>query len=495
MELNPDQRALFDAQTALICKRARRDPVEFIRWVARVERGKAIETAQIHRQWHQHLKDHDRFVLFAPVGHGKTNQITRWRVLWEIGNNPDIRIAICSATKELPTKVLNDIRKDIEGEGPGSQWLRLIFPHLARRNWQVWTDDRISLDRQGNPTIAIYSPGSQILGSRLDLIVADDLHDIRNTLTAENREKLHKWFRTEVLSRDAPSGTRVWVLGHVWHEDDALHRLIREQGFAHKKYSCYVKDEATGEDLPLIPEIWTLPKLRKREQNLGPISAKLMLHNQLVDSGTGRIKREYFFEGLKRGSTLGDEFATHWNPSDSPTITGVDLGFGGGSLTCLFTVTALPDMSLRILDIRSGDWTGPQKLEQMEYVHQAFGSILCVESNAAQKMLNEFASDLTALPVKSHFTGMNKHDMMFGVDSIATELVNKKWVIPCNEDMRPNSETLCWINECVAYSPDTHPGDRLMASWIAREGVRLSGFRRRAREYDDAFFEVDTLVR
>ncbi|PCJ22418.1 MAG: hypothetical protein COA94_09125 [Rickettsiales bacterium] len=495
MNLHEDQRARFNARTALICKRARQCPVEFTRWVSRVEKGAAIEVAATHVKWHQHLDEHDRVVLFAPVGHGKSNQITRWRVLWEIGRNPDIRIAICSATKELPAKVLNDIRKDIDGEGPGSQWLRMIFPHLARINWQVWADDRISLVRQGNPTIATYSPGTQILGSRLDLIIADDLHDIKNTLTPLNREKVHRWFRTEVLSRDSPSGTRVWVLGHVWHEDDALHRLVREQEFKKFKYSCYVENEVSGAREPLIPEIWTLEKLALREKNLGPVSAKLMLFNELVDSGTGRIKREYFFECLRRGSTLGAKFATFWNPGDAPTVTGVDLGFGGGSLTCLFTVAVLPDMSLRVLDVRSGDWTGPQKIEQMEYVHQAFGSILCVESNGAQKMLEEFTTDMTALPIKGHHTGLNKHDMDFGVDSLATELANRKWIIPCDDELRPNNEIAFWINEAVAYSRDTHAGDRLMASWIAREGVRLSGFRRRASDRRDLIVDADTLVR
>ena len=493
--LTEQQRVRFKAREALICKQARRDPVEFTRWVSRVEGGAAINPARVHAEWHKRLTDNDQVVIYAPVGHGKTNQITRWRVLWEIGCNPDIRIALCSATLELPTKALNDIRKDIEGEGPGSQWLHLIFPKLARRNWKVWQDNKISLQRQGNPTIGIYSPGTQILGSRLDLIIGDDLHDTRNTLTPEGRAKMHTWFTREVLSRDSPAGTRVWVLGHVWHEDDALHRLVREQGFASYKYSCYVENPDTGVREPLIPEIWTLDKLAKREKNLGPVSSKLMLFNELVDSGTGRIKREYFFECLRRGSTLGAKFATHWNPSDAPTVTGVDLGFGGGSLTCLFTVAVMPDMSLRILDVRSGDWTGPQKLEQMEYVHEKFGSILSVESNGAQKMLEEFASDMTALPIKSHHTGLNKYDMQFGVDSIATELCNKNWIIPCDDGMLPNNEISFWINECVAYSPDTHPGDRLMASWIAREGVRLSGLRRRQREVDDTFFDVDTLVR
>ena len=31
--------------------------------------------------------------------------------------------------------------------------------------------------------------------------------------------------------------------------------------------------------------------------------------------------------------------------------------------------------------------------------------------------------------------------------------------------------------EMLYYTPDSHTGDRLMASWFAREGVRLSAVR------------------
>src|SRR5690606_2676888 len=44
-----------------------------------------------------------------------TNQITRWRVLWEIGKNPNIRVAIVSATEKLPKDVISGLRQDIEG--------------------------------------------------------------------------------------------------------------------------------------------------------------------------------------------------------------------------------------------------------------------------------------------------------------------------------------------------------------------------------------------
>ena len=46
------------------------------------------------------------------------------------------------------------------------------------------------------------------------------------------------------------------------------------------------------------------------------------------------------------------------------------------------------------------------------------------------------------------------------------------WVIP-NHDKVMHPEVAEWVDEMLYYDPRAHTGDRLMASWFAREGVRL----------------------
>lgn len=495
--LDEDTRRKIVARFHLIARKARQDPLTFLQYVGRVEGGAAIRVPEMHKEWYRTVDKHPQVVLMAPVGSAKTSALTRWRVLWEIGKNPNIRIAIVSATEKLPKDVISGLKQDIEGLGPGSEWLRLIFPHLARRHWKVWADDRISVTRAdalNNPTVTACSPGKQILGSRFDLIICDDLHNIQNTLTQDARDKMFKWVTGEVFSRDAPSGTRFWVIGHVWDKDDVLHRLIDTGRWYHRKYGAFTIDPETGVEVSAIPEVWSTEQLKAREANLGPVMSKLMLRNELVDSGSGRIKREYFQECLVRGQGLGLKFPTYHNPNDSPTFTGVDLGFGGGSLTCMFTATVYPDGSRQILEIRSGDWSGPDIVNQLKDVYLRFGSIIYVESNGAQRMIDEFATELTTLPITRHITGGgNKHNIQFGIESIAIELCNKKWVIPCDEDMRMNEEVANWITECIAYDPKQHLGDRLSASWICREAIRKSGAGLGA--VPDSFWDIDSLAR
>ncbi len=61
---------------------------------------------------------------------------------------------------------------------------------------------------------------------------------------------------------------------------------------------------------------------------------------------------------------------------------------------------------------------------------------------------------------------------------MAAELAGGKWLIP-NEHKQPNGkvepmhkEVGEWISEMLFYDPKEHTGDRLMASWFAREGAR-----------------------
>ncbi|MBA60064.1 MAG: hypothetical protein CMQ40_12955, partial [Gammaproteobacteria bacterium] len=338
----------------------------------------------------------------------------------------------------------------------------------------------------------------KILGSRLDLIVIDDISNLENTLTEHSREKMWEWVSGEVLSR-LPTDTsgRVWAVGHVWHREDVMHRLSRIPSYHTIKYSAFQPSDDGESEVPLIPEMWTVDGLKRREQELGRLAPN-MLRNIIPAYDEARIRQSSIEKCLARGRGLS--LAPHWNPADSPTFTGVDLSVATsdrGDLACLFTITILPDGSRRILDIRSGRWTGPQILEELLDVHRNFGSIVMVENNAAQDYLVQFAGHLATVPLRRHTTGSNKHSLAFGIESLGTEMDQARWIIPCDANLVPGEEIARWIRECQAYIPTEHTGDRLMASWIARECARQAGYSGGSWTYreDENFYQVDTLSR
>ncbi len=68
--------------------------------------------------------------------------------------------------------------------------------------------------------------------------------------------------------------------------------------------------------------------------------------------------------------------------------------------------------------------------------------------------------------VDAHTTGRNRHDPVFGIESLAVELEPGRWIVP--DDV----ETRTWARELIGFSAAGHPGDRVVASWLAREAAR-----------------------
>lgn len=516
-DLSPKQRAALAQAAIRDIKRSREDPNAFIEFIGRAPGGKPVKQGKIHREWQKHLSENQYAIIRAPVGLGKSSQL-RWRILWELGRNPNLRIAIVSISKEgNPKKFLDSIKAEITG----NERLHQVFPNLRpQQTPRHWAGFSITVERSdtssADPSIQLFGLNGKILGSRLDLVVMDDLHNAENTLTEASRDKIFKWVSGEVTSRGPQDGSvRIWCIGHRWHKRDALERLEKESGYKAINYSAFVEDPETGEEKPLIPHMTTIEHLRQLEKKLGILSGP-MLRNRLSDLDHARFKREWFDRCLTAGTGL--RLVERWNPMDSPTFTGVDLSTGGpkGDYSVFFTFTVLPDGSRRILDIRKGRWRAPEILRNAVDVYNRYGSRMFVESTGQQQLFIDFANELETLPIKKFHTGVNKWSVSNGIESLAFEIANGYWVIPNEyeadivdektgqtkrkpiEGPPPIVEE--WISAHIAFTPDPkeHTSDLVMATWFARECARQSGYSHEGwfeTEDDDSFFNLDTLVR
>lgn len=97
----------------------------------------------------------------------------------------------------------------------------------------------------------------------------------------------------------------------------------------------------------------------------------------------------------------------------------------------------------------------------------------------AQDFIVQFTRYGSAVPVKPFTTGRNKAHPEFGVEGLAAEMAAGKWIIPSGGG-RLHPEVDAWINELLYYDPRSHTGDRLMASWFAREAARAGTIRAEA---------------
>ncbi|MCW5829303.1 MAG: hypothetical protein KIT79_08310 [Deltaproteobacteria bacterium] len=426
-----------------------------------------------HRHWHELAGRHDRLILHAPVEHGKSEQMSILRPLWLMGRDPNTRIAIISATSNPQAeKFLQTISRHVI-ENPR---YREVFPHV--RPGTPWGQGAISLRRTAfhkDRTVQVTGAFGPINGSRLDLVILDDVLGFENTFTESSRRKVLAWIESEVLGRLVDGG-RLIAIGTAWHPGDAMFELARRPGFYHHL------DRAVSDGRilwpkprgkPDVPFGWTEQRIQKRRDELGPLAFARQFLNEPRSDEAARCKEAWVNRCIRSDLKPGEPV----HPEEWALFTGVDPAVGRGKshdLTAIFTIAVNRATNIRrVMGIESGQWALPMILERIIAVQARWSSVVFLESNGAQDYLRQALVERNpGLPVEAHQTGLNKHHEAYGVESVFAEFEQGLWEIP-GPDSSPEIQN--WISDCLLYHPDSHTGDRLMACWIAREGARERG--------------------
>lgn len=196
------------------------------------------------------------------------------------------------------------------------------------------------------------------------------------------------------------------------------------------------------------------------------------------DDESAKVKVEWIEKCKEKARDLGIfTFTSKWTKGNS--FTGVDLGIGKKATndrTSVFTFAVLPDNHRQILRIDSGHWSGSEVINLLQLHHDSYGSIIRVETNAAQDLIRQWALERNiSLPVRGMPTGKNKRSKTHGVESLFVEIENAAWLIP-NDPMGGVVESVQrFIDTLLYYNPMKHTGDELMSAWIGLEQARSSG--------------------
>jgi hypothetical protein len=465
------QRDAREARAAVM-RAAQDDPVLFAAAVMRDEKtGRGIHLAPMHEEWHDLIDRHDRLVIWSHVEGGKTAQIAVCRTLYELGRNPDMRGVVVSNASEQAKKIVRPISQYLRK----SAELREVFPRL--RPSEPWTQTSITVERgSGNPkdpSVQALGVHGNVMGARIDWLILDDVLDFENTRTAAGRKDLIDWFENTLFGR-LTEHAKVVVIGNAYHPEDLLHHLAAKPRFVSRRYPVVLPDGT-----PRWPEKWSLQRIEQARQDWVPAEFARQLMCVSRSDESSRFKREWVDRCLKRGEGREMAFGLEAVPPGCRTITGVDLAVqqkDSADLTVLFSIVVHPDETREVLWVDAGRWTAPEILSRVADHHRRYHSLVMVENNAAQEYLLQFARAGTAIPVRGFTTGRTKAHPEFGVEGLAAEMHNGKWIIP-NKGGRMEREVGAWVGEMLHYDPSAHTGDRLMASWFAREGARLGSLK------------------
>jgi len=433
--------------------------------------------------FHADLQDtwtqHDRSVVYAPVSAGKSFQGVL-RLLWDIGTNPNAKIAFISATEGLGVNVASTLRSYIKDDPR----VRMVFPLLKMSTSQALdTTDSFRVersDRGPDPSLKVFGVGAgEIQGARLTHVIADDIATFANSLTDASRTKIISWFQSAVLTRAAVEGLQVRILANPHHSEALPEVFGKMPGWA------LLRRGAEDDGRLLVPELMSKTQLAKKRAELGPFGSAM------VDAQTPRAGASMFTEvGVERCLRAGDglSLVASFPPGAAQVYSGVDIGGGvGRDHSAITTMAILADGARRILDVRSGDWSGTMLVAQMRAVHRAYGGVMGVESNAVQGLLADLASDV---PTQKIVT--DAHLKRYGMMAFAHEVESGQWLLPSHGGEPAHAQVAELVAGMRSYSPSSHASDVLMSALIARE-VAARAFDVLA-DYDGAQQAADDLL-
>lgn len=451
--------------------------------------------APFHFRWHDECLDNRRALIFAPIEHGKSTQISTIAPLWLLGHNSDLRLLSISNTGGQAEKWLSVIKTNIEFNSR----LHRVFPNLRRerrRGWpQAWHHDKIIVERSRRAALeqkdfSLQAIGYQgkFLGARIDGAILDDVLGPDNTMTQTMRQKVWDWYKQVLVGRVVEGGF-IWIIGTAWHEEDLAHQLERELGGG----VFHVARYQAGVEPCLWPAQWPAERLEAMRGELG----ELEFDRQFLNIAFGEATQFIPLARVRECQRLCDDPAEWWEGLDgvargrfSWITAGVDLGMTrlrGGSQTAVFVLGMDHDGREHVLHVRTGLWIGAPLLREVVDVQRRFGvSEWMFESNAAQIHVAAMMTDediLRALGLSpaevaqvciyaQTTTGYNRDDARWGIRGMGPTFEGLKWRIPSG---RPAVEQ--WIDGLRRYTPFDHPDDTVVASWLAHGRMAGRGAR------------------
>lgn len=444
----------------------------FLSYVMRDEHtGGRIQLSPDQRRWQELIETHQRLILWGHPESGKSSTVAIGRVLYEIGKDPMMRVAVISNTQPQALKIIRSLSAYIQS----SDALHEVYPHLVPG--EPWTEGLGSITVQRphiskDPTVQGIGVHGALTGSRIDLVIIDDILDFENTSNPAQREKLLNWFTSTVMTR-LTAGARVILVGNCWHKADLLHLLATTGGWYSERFPVCDLDGNSR-----WPEGWPPSRI---EQARSDMQNDFEFERQFMCKARSDADRRFKAEYIELCKRLGDRLSLlpslREPPSGCQVLHGVDLA-GSKKIradkSVIFSVLTYANRNRRVLMVNSGRWDMPEILHHIRDTYRRYGGTFIVESNGVQIwMAQQLAVDMEmVIPVVPHWTGSGKLDPSTGVEAIAAELAAGRWIIP-SIGGRCDPEVQAWIEDMDSFDPAAHTGDYLMASYFVQQHLAM----------------------
>lgn len=304
-------------------RKARSNPADFITYVT----DGTMRPAKHHLEWLYWIfsDQSPRVNLVAPRGSGKTN-VLNMAMAYMIGKKPWTTNFIGSDTFDLAKARLDDVKElvrdneryklvfpwvDIDKRSGGDTMKSMIvwasrWPGIDKPlNYQQFRDYMRRYSERKDPTLYVAGATSSVKGRRFNgLVLLDDVQNLKNSATPDQREKIFNWVMQDVypcMSAYTPpySIPRIVMISTRWDEDDVAGRLkemSRRDGDAIWKTIELPAIDSDGRSY--WPAVWPAEKLEEKREEVGEVSFQLQYMINPRGLSTGEFHADMFKKEL-----------------------------------------------------------------------------------------------------------------------------------------------------------------------------------------------------
>lgn len=406
-------------------------------------------------------------------------------ITWKFCVNKGYRVTYGSESQAHSRKALRRVRNRLEIDGPFPRLVSDYGPFApAKRSWdhqgnQPWGQDFFDIYGRDKSDERDYSMvalgfGSQIAGSRTDLLVGDDLTSMRNNSQAP---KLLETFRQDWLSRPGTKGRTVIIGTRV--ADGDLYDLMEQADLPDRIVRFKAHDPARIElfDTPwLWPDRYDEDEYAKMRKNVG--EAAWARNYQQAPRLAGDST---FTDEMIENAKVPLRSVIH-NPPEGTVgiVVGLDPGFGinatvglGAAKDRCHVLGGRKDVGLtnneQIMAACEQTYLDARGTTRLPWLH------LVIEDKAFQKGLLDDAAmkDLQrkyGFSVHGHQTGINKYDENIGIPAMARDFRREVIELPGGTDPDTERFMVDFVPQMLRWRPNVKGTalemDLVMAFWF-----------------------------
>jgi len=225
-----------------------------------------------YADWEDLILNHDRLLIQAPRGHGKSHFWSIAYPLWRVIRGKR-EILLISYSEDQCRKLIRDLRLMVEN----NEFLAPLRPTTK----EIWGTDQLSF--LNGSFISGLGFGTSSRGRHPDDIIVDDPLKDLGGMTDEDQERAY----FGVITGMAMEKTKLVTVGTPVNFGDLLEKL--EGNEAYTKW----KKPALSNGKALFPELWSPEALNTKRKEMGSINFAREYLLQRIDPATQPFKRQF----------------------------------------------------------------------------------------------------------------------------------------------------------------------------------------------------------